>query len=243
MRARYDAAAALEKGEQYREAARAFAALGSYEDAKARTERCEDAWLSGAYASARLDMELGDYDSVIEDLEDVWQEALPERYAQIPQMMEQACLSRAKELIAQRRPLDALPVLERIPDNTNAKKLLGAYVYQIIGRWKDTKGREYVFRRDGSCAIDGQEGYFGGSDYDIAVGDAPYPTRAAYGVISLRKGVLTLKEVQSGSTLRLTYLGEPTARAQEMQEAEDGASAEAEALHENGASAGAQEQE
>ncbi|MCI6375511.1 MAG: soluble NSF attachment family protein [Clostridiales bacterium] len=240
MRARYDAAAALEEDGQYREAARAFAALGSYEDAKLRTERCEDAWLGDAYASARLDMELGDYESVMEDLEDVWQEELPGRYAQIPELMEQACLSRAKELIAQRRPLDALPVLERIPDSANAQKLLDAYVYQIIGRWKDTRGREYVFRRDGSCSIDGQEGYFSGSDYDIAVGDAPYPTQAAYGVISLKKGVLTLKEVQSGSTLRLTYLGEPTERAQEPQEAADGTSAEA-AQDENGASADAQE--
>lgn len=240
MRARYDAAAALEEKGQYREAARAFGALGSYEDAKARTERCEDAWLSDAYASARLDMELGDYASVMEDLEAVWQEELPERYAQIPQMMEQACLSRAKELIAQGKPLDALPVLERIPESASAKKLLDAYVYRIIGRWKDTKGREYVFRRDGSCAIDGQEGYFGGSDYDIAVGDSPYPTGAAYSVVSLKKGVLTLKETQSGSTLRLTYLGGPTERAQEIQPAEDGAPA-GEGGNEDGADAQGQE--
>lgn len=243
MRARYDAAAALEEEGQVREAARAFAALGSYEDAKARTESCEDAWLGDAYASARLDMALGDYDSVIADLEDVWQEELPERYAQIPQLMEQACLARAKELIEQRKPLDALPVLERIPDNTNAKKLLDAYVYRIIGRWKDTRGREYVFRRDGSCSIDGQERYFGGGDYDITVGDSPYPTRAAYGVVSLKKGVLTLKEVQSGSTLRLTYLGEPTERADEPQSAAEDTSAETAAQDGNGADADAREQE
>ena len=47
------------------------------------------------------------------------------------------------------RPLDALPVLERIPDSKTAQKRLDAYVYRLIGRWKDTKGREFVFRRDG----------------------------------------------------------------------------------------------
>ena len=54
--------------------------------------------------------------------------------------------------------------------------------------------------------------------------------------------MLTLKEAQSGSTLRLTYLGEPTERADAPQTAEDGAPAEA-VQDENGAPADAQEQE
>lgn len=233
MRARYDAAAALEADGQVREAARAFAALGSYEDAKLRTERCESAWLGGAYAAALLDTDLGDYASVIADLEDVWQEELPERYADIPKLYEQACLARAKELIALKRPLDALPLLERIPDSDAAGKLLDAYVYQIIGRWKDTRGREFVFRRDGSCSIDGQEGYFGGSGYDVTVGEEPYPTQAAYGVVGLKRGVLTLRDRQSGDTMRLTYLGEPTERPQEPEEAADETPAQGNAVSED----------
>ncbi len=59
----------------------------------------------------------------------------------------------------------------RIEDNKTAKKRLEAYVYQLIGRWKDTRGTEYVFREDGSCRIAGKEGYFGGSGYEITVGE------------------------------------------------------------------------
>ena len=88
-----------------------------------------------------------------------------------------------------------------------AAKLLNAYVYQIIGRWKDTRGTEYIFRRDGTCRIAGEERYFGGSNYDISLGDSPYPTSAGYGVVSLRNQTLTLKDRAAGTTLRLTYLG------------------------------------
>lgn len=210
MCARYDAAAALEAEGRFQEAASAFAALGSYEDAKARTAACETAWLGATYTAARLDMENGDYASVIAGLEDVWQEELPQRYADIPEMYEEACLTYAQSLIDAKRPLDALPVLERIPENTKAAKLLNAYVYQIIGRWKDTRGTEYIFRRDGTCRIAGEERYFGGSNYDISLGDSPYPTSAGYGVVSLRNQTLTLKDRAAGTTLRLTYLGEPT---------------------------------
>ena len=214
MRAHYEAAVALEKAGEHEAAAAAFAALGSYEDAKQRVTQNEDSWLRKLYASAQLDMGLQDYDSVIATLEGVWNDELPERYAAMRSMYESACLARADELIAANRMLDALPVLERIPENATAKKRLDAYVYQIIGRWKDRNGREFTFRRDGSCAIDGRECYFGGRNYDLYIGDEPYPTKAAYGVVSLKKGVLTLRDKSTGKDFRLTYLGEPEEKAQ-----------------------------
>ena len=71
---------------------------------------------------------------------------------------------------------------------------------------------EYIFRRDGSCLIAGEEGYFGGSGYDITVGREKYPTDKAYSVVSLRNKTLTLKNLEKGSTVRLSYLGEPEAK-------------------------------
>ena len=103
-----------------------------------------------------------------------------------------------------------LPLLEKIPSSKTAKKLTDAYVYQLIGRWKDTRGTEYVFRRDGSCRIDGKEGYFGGKNYEITVGENPYPTTGEYSVVSVKNQVVTLRGLQSGKTIRLSYLGEPT---------------------------------
>ena len=218
LRARYEAAAALEAAGMHKEAALAFAALGSYDDAKARVTRNEDNWLQATYNSAWLDMDLGDYDSVIKTLDPLQGETLPERYAQIEDMYLEACLMRSEALIEQGRPLDALPVLERIAENKTAKKRLDAYVYKLIGRWKDTKGTEYVFRRDGTCSINGEEMYYGGSGYGIFLSDAPYPTQRAYLILSLKKGVFTLHDEKTDKDFRLTYLGEP----ESVQEESDG---------------------
>ena len=163
MQARYAKAAALFDAQEYEEAAKAFAELGSYEDAKQRVTDSEDAWLSADYNSARMDTELGNYAAVIDELAAYYESELPSRYAQMHDMYESACLARAQELTALGKPLDALPILKRIEGNKTAKKRMEAYVYQLIGRWKDTRGTEYVFREDGSCCIAGKEGYFGGS--------------------------------------------------------------------------------
>ena len=216
MRARYALAAAYEAEGEYEKAARAFAALGSYEDAKLCVTRNEDAWLKDAFSSARMDMELGDYASVIETLAPYWQSELPERYAQIADMYQSACLQRAQALIEMNRPLDALPLLEQIERlSKTAQKRLDAYVYRIIGRWKDARGVEYVFRRDGTCSIAGREGYFGGSGYEITMGSEPYPTKGAYSVVNLKSNTLTLKNLETKSTVRLSYVGEPTEAGQE----------------------------
>ena len=173
MQARYARAAAWFDAQEYDAAAKAFAELGSYGDAKQRVTASEDAWLSADYNSAKMDTEVGNYAAVIDELEPYYGSDLPARYAEMNAMYESACLMRAQELMALGRPLDALPILRRIEDNKTAKKRLEAYVYQIIGRWKDTRGTEYVFREDGSCRIAGEEGYFGGSGYEITVGSEP----------------------------------------------------------------------
>ena len=220
MRAQYALAAVHEAAGEYEAAAKAFAVLGSYEDAKQRVRSNEDAWLLDRFNAARMDMELGDFASVVRTLEDVWDSELPQRYAQIREMYEEACLSRAQELTDQKRPLDALELLERIADHPTAKKRMNAYVYRIIGRWKNARGVEYVFRRDGSCSIAGEELYFGGSGYDLFIGSEPYPTSAAYSVVNLRTSTLSLKNLQTKKTERLTYVGEATA----ADEPESGAS-------------------
>ncbi len=217
LRARYAQADTLFDAGEYELAAKGFAALGSYEDAKQRVSASEDAWLGKAHNSAKLDMDLGDYAAVVDELEAYQQSDLPERYADMRELYEQACLNRAQELIAQNKPLDALPLLEKIPSSKTAKKLLDAYVYQLIGRWKDTRGTEYIFRRDGSCRIDGKEGYFGGKGYEITVGEAPYPTTGEYSVVSVKRSAVTLRGIQSGKTIRLNYLGEPTPKDAESE--------------------------
>ena len=221
LRARYAAADALFEAGEYELAAKGFSELGSYEDAKQRVAASEDAWLGRTYNSAKLDMELGDYTAVVDELEAYQQSDLPERYADMRDMYEQACLSRAQELIAQNRPLDALPLLEKIPSSKTAQKLMDAYVYQLIGRWKDTRGTEYIFRRDGSCRIDGKEGYFGGKNYEITVGEEPYPTTGEYSVVSVKNKAVTLRGLQSGKTIRLNYLGEPTPKEEAADEGDE----------------------
>ncbi len=210
MQAGYQLAAAAYDAADYKGAAALFGALGSYQDAKTRMTASEDAWLGDAYTDTAMNMEVGNYEGVIARLEALKDEELPERYGDIPELYEEACLSRAQELIDQRRPMEALPFLKRIPENKTADKLLDAYVYQIIGRWKDGRGVEYVFREDGTCTIAGENAYFSGRAYAINVGDAPNPTSGGYELVSLRNGKATLRSLEGKATVRLTYLGEPT---------------------------------
>ena len=95
MQARYAKAAALFDAQEYEAAAKAFAELGSYEDAKQRVTDSEDAWLSADYNSARMDTELGNYAAVIDELAAYYESELPPRYAQMHDMYESACLARA----------------------------------------------------------------------------------------------------------------------------------------------------
>ena len=230
MRAQYEKAALLSEEGQHEAAAAAFAALGSYEDAKLRVTESEDAWLQDAYNSARMDTELGDYAGVIRTLAGLWQSNLPERYASIQDMYIDACLERAKVLAETDRPLDALPLLESIEDvSKTARDRLDAYVYRIIGRWKDSRGVEYIFRRDGTCSIAGEEAYFGGSGYEITMGDAPYPTENAFNVVSLKNKTLTLKNDETKKNIRLNYVGEATPRQAEAEEDPEKETAEEEA--------------
>ena len=92
LRARYAQADALFDAGEYELAAKGFAELGSYEDAKQRVNASEDAWLGKTYNSAKLDMDLGDYATVVDELEAYQQSDLPERYADLRDMYEQACL-------------------------------------------------------------------------------------------------------------------------------------------------------
>ncbi len=209
QRAHYESAEALALQGDWEGAALRYRALGNYEDAAERARNAEDAWLGGIYADAQMDMELGDYDSVIDALSGLQQKELPERYAGLKTLYAQACSRRSEELIAQNRMFEALPILQQIPDDRTAQGHLNAFVYRIIGRWTDSDGRQYEFRSDGSCNIDGEEAYFSGDGREIMVGSEPNPTQQRYHVESLNDDTLTLEDGESGGRLRLRYQGEP----------------------------------
>jgi len=229
----YRQAEQLEAAGEYENAARLFRSLGGYLDARQCTERNEDLWLGSVYRDARLDLETENYVSVIETLDPYVNAELPERYKDIPSMVEQACLGRAEELQGMGRPLDALPYYERIRDNKTAKTRLSDYVYRVIGRWKSRSGMEMTFRRDGTCTIDGKNAYYGGSGYELFIGDEPYPTRRRYHVVNLRGTTLTLRDIDADNTFRVTYVGEPLpAGESEPDAAPDPAAAESPAADE-----------
>ena len=62
--------------------------------------------------------------------------------------------------------------------------------------------------------------YYGGKDYDLTLGDAPNPTKAAYNVVSLRKNTLTLRITGTKENIRLNYVGEAAEKAQTEQAGE-----------------------
>ena len=58
------------------------------------------------------------------------------------------------------------------------------------------------------------------------MGSEPYPTKQTYGVVNLRGKNLTLMDEKTQEYIRLTYVGEATAKPQEEAAASDGAAEE-----------------
>ena len=128
-------------------------------------------------------------------------------------MYESACLARAQELTAlgraARRAAD--PAAHRgQQDGEEAAGSLRLSAHRPLeGHARHgirlPRGRELPHRR-GRKAISAEAGM------KSPWASEPYPTTGAYSVVSVRGSTVTLRGLQSGQTIRLSYLGEATDR-------------------------------
>ena len=91
--------------------------------------------------------------------------------SKIDDIYNEANYNYANELYAQKKPYEALRYYRNIPDYKDVtEKKLNRICYRILGSWVSAKGIKMEFRDDGTCTIDGKDGYFNVSMYAMSVG-------------------------------------------------------------------------
>ena len=150
-----------------------------------------------------------DYKTAVEALAPISQEYFTAKYADIPEMYQEACYQYANALYADKQPFEALKYYRLIPDYKDVtSKRLKRTVYEIMGTWETSKGVRMEFREDGTCAIDGREYYYSASVYALNLGDRPEELSLAYSIVSNSEKKLTLQHVKQKTYYRMTRVTE-----------------------------------
>ena len=167
----YLSAEAMQQEGDLSAAAALFASIPDYQDAADRAAACYDAYYEAVYTAARTAMDAQDYAAAVNALEGMQRENVSEKYADIDDIYNEANYNYANELYAQKKPYEALRYYRNIPDYKDVtEKKLNRICYRILGSWVSAKGIKMEFRDDGTCTIDGKDGYFNVSMYAMSVG-------------------------------------------------------------------------
>ena len=175
------AAKAEETGDLY-EAASLFDSVSYYQDAGKRAESCRDRCYADAFETVAAAMKAKDWRTVTDTLDDLDMNALGEKYASLEKDYQEACYQLANELWDGKKYFEAYAYYTRIPDYKDVtSKKLNRVTYFLIGTWEGSRGEKMEFRADGTCNIDGKEGYyFAPNKYSLQVGDREESRKAAY---------------------------------------------------------------
>lgn len=192
-------------------AARLFAKAAGYQDASALAESNYDAYYQEASISAQDAIENGEYALAATLLGHMDLTELPDKYAGLDEIWQEACYQEAQALFAAGKPYEALAYYRQIPDYRDVAQRLDRTCYLILGQWAAGDGRVYTFREDGTCTLNGENLYFRADVYALSTGDTPDRLSQTHSVSSISADAMTLRDTRPGSvqTLRLTKVAEP----------------------------------
>lgn len=224
---RYQLAVQLRDEGKNREAADAFVALGEYEDAPALAAECYGAIYGDKPETARKAMKEKNYAAVILALRDVDLENLPETFADLADIYPEALYEYANELYQQDRPYEAVPFYLAAEGYGDAEEKLSRRAYLILGSWENSGGLKAEFRLDGSCNINGQEGFFRVSNFSLLIGESPEKLGTGFQIFQLTEKGMSIRDLQGDKkTYKYTRTVEvewPTEIPYEMLESETAA--------------------
>ena len=131
---------------------------------------------------------------------------LPEKYADLPKMYQEACYQEASRLYASGDLYGALSFYRLIPDYRNVDEVLNRSCYLILGQWQGENGETFTFLPDGTCSLNGEKLYFSVNTYAMQTGVAPDALALTHKVSSIDESRLTLRDVRDGqnTVIRLT---------------------------------------
>lgn len=206
----YERALLLRSQGKLAEAGALFLTLGSYLDAAQQGQAAYQQAFGNVADPAREAFEHKDYRAAYEILKDFSMEGLPQQYADLPELRDQACYLYAEELYGQGKPYEALPYYQAIPGYRDvAEKKLARRAYLILGTWESNTGKIAVFRTDGTCNLMGQELAFHVDSYSLLTGQDPQALVLTHKLTVLTREAMTLREVaQGGSIYKFTHISD-----------------------------------
>ncbi len=101
----------------------------------------------------------------------------------------------AEQLYNDGKPYEALPWYRLIADYKDvSSRKLNRHAYRLFGKWESTRGALMEFREDGTCLIDGQEGYYVAGQYRLSTGKTPDTLTYTHNITHKTNTSLTLRE-------------------------------------------------
>lgn len=182
----------------YNEAGKIFLALGAYQDAAEQSAQCYQLYYGVLAEPAREAFTRKDYPAVIETLDGVNMEDLPQEYQDLLNLYEQACYAYAEQLYQDNKPYEALPYYQRIPNYKNVEQKLERRCYLLLGLWKTGAGEEAEFLADGTCRILGEEFTFNVDGYALSTGKDKESLTPTHRLTIVTDKSLTLRDTRNG---------------------------------------------
>ncbi len=187
-------------------AAEYFRQAGAYGDASDRTEAAYDAAYAAPSAAAHAAHDAGDYEGVLAALSGVPLAALPEKYADLAALSDEANYRMGVSLTDAGDVYGALPYFRQIPTYQDVAERLTRSCYMILGQWEDQDGRFYEFREDGTCILAGEPACFAVSGYTMETGASPDALAATHRVTEVSADRAILRDVRLDEQAQPIYL-------------------------------------
>lgn len=204
----YQAAQAAAEAGDLADAAALYHRAGNYQDAEKLAQSTSDTYYATAYQAAKDAVSKRDYKAAVDILSALKQDYIPEKYADITDLYNEAQYQYAEALYAAKQPFAALPYYRQILEYKDvASKKLTRSVYRILGSWESqSKNMKMEFHEGGTCLIDGKPAYFTvglQGAYALSVGSAPDDLTYTYNILSLNDKELNIRNIKTKTVYKM----------------------------------------
>ena len=185
-------------------AANWYLKAGEYGDAAEQAAAMYDAVYGESARAAQAAYDSGDYARCVEVLSGMDLTALPEAYAALPGLWQDANEAEGCRLMDAGQPYEALPYFRAVPALRSVVRRMQNKVYLILGVWEDREGNTYQFREDYTCTLNDEELCFALSEYDLQTGAEPGALRVTHRVSTLTEQYMVLRDMRGDKVISIS---------------------------------------
>ena len=150
-------------------------------------------------AAALEAMENGDPFLAVTLLDTLDRTALPEKYADLGDLYDNACLKAGETLYQAGRPYEAARYFRLVGNERRTSRWLNSACYLILGSWADRDGNPVAeFREDSTCTIAGETFTFLVPDSYTLKTETDGEMKATFRITTLTESRLSLRDTRDG---------------------------------------------